>query len=67
MQNSQGQIERRNTLASDSNTLLSSGSLASGGNVSGTITFEQPMGDEDLKLIFEPSIFSDDRLIINLT
>lgn len=67
MQNSQGQIQSQTFTIVDSDTSLSSGELAPGGSVSGTIAFEQPKDDPDLKLIFEsPSFFSSERLIIDL-
>ncbi len=45
---------------------LSSGSLASGGHVTGTVPFETPRGDQGLKLLFEPSFWSEERIVINL-
>lgn len=65
MQNSNGQIESKAFTIIDNDTALSSGDLASGGNVSGTITFEQPIDDE-LQLIFEPSFWSSKRVTIDL-
>lgn len=66
MQNSNGQIESQTFTIVDSDTSLSSGDLASGGNVSGTIAFEQPVDDPDLKLIFEPSFWTNKRVTIDL-
>ncbi len=66
MQNSQGQIESKTFTTIDSGTSLSSGGLAEGGNVSGTIAFEQPIDDENLQLIFEPSFWSSKKITINL-
>lgn len=66
MRNSQGQIEGRAITIVDSDTSLSTGDLAPGGNVSGTIAFEQPIDDEDLTLLFEPSLWSSKRVEIKL-
>lgn len=66
MSNSNGQIERQSFTIVDSDTSLSSGELSPGGNVSGTIVFEQPKDDPELKLIFEPSFWSRDQVVVNL-
>ncbi|WP_373894412.1 DUF4352 domain-containing protein [Virgibacillus sp. CBA3643] len=66
MKNSNGQIEDTGMITVDSDTSLSSGELAEGGNVSGTISFEQPEGDEELQLLFEPSFWSEDQITFNL-
>lgn len=66
MKNSNGQIETQSFTMVDSDTSLSSGDLAPGGNVSGTIAFEQPIDDEALQLFFEPGFWDDKRLIFNL-
>lgn len=66
MQNSQGQIEDKAFTVVDSDTALSSGDLAPGGSVSGTITFEQPKDDGELILIFEPGFWSNKRITIDL-
>lgn len=66
MQNSQGQIEDQAFTIIDSDTSLSSGELAEGGNISGTITFEQPVDDPDLRLIFEPNFWSNKQVVIHL-
>lgn len=61
--NSQGQITRATLFSGEGqNTSLSSGSLASGGNVSGTVVFEEPIGDPGLVLIYE-SLFSLNKSI----
>lgn len=66
MQNSQGQIESQSFSIVDSDTKLSSGKLAAGGSISGTIVFEQPVGDSDLTLIYKASFFSGDEYKIKL-
>ena len=44
---------------------LSSGTLASGGKVTGSIPFEVPIGDQ-AKLIFQPSFWSNQRIVVDL-
>lgn len=66
MQNSDGQIENETFTIIDSDTSLSSGDLAPGGSVTGTLVWEQPIDDDGLILIFEPSFWTDKRVTINL-
>src|SRR5690625_3519993 len=66
MQNSNGQIEDQAFTTIDNDTSLSSGDLAPGGNVSGSVAFEQPIDDPELKLIFEASFWSNKKIIFNL-
>lgn len=66
MKNSNGQIESQTFTIVDSDTALSSGNLAPGGNVSGTIAFEQPIDDPDLTLIFEPSFWSNKKVEVKV-
>jgi Telomeric repeat-binding factor 2. len=66
MKNSKGQIENQIISTIDTDTALSSGDLAPGGLVSGTIVFEQPKGDTGLELIFEENMFSDKTISFNL-
>ena len=44
---------------------LNSGSLASGGKVTGSLVFEIPEGDA-VKLIFQPSFWSNERITVDL-
>jgi hypothetical protein len=44
---------------------LSSGTLAPGGKVTGSIPFEVPIGDE-AKLIFQPSFWNNQRIVVDL-
>jgi hypothetical protein len=44
---------------------LSSGTLALGGKVTGSIPFEVPIGDQ-AKLIFQPSFWSNQRVVVDL-
>ncbi len=67
MKNSDGQIEDEGMLIVDSDTSLSSGDLAPGGNVSGTLSFEQPKDDDGLELIFEPGFWGTDEIVFNLS
>lgn len=59
MENSNGQEESQTFTIIDSNTALSSGDLNPGGNVEGTIAFEQPKGDTGLKLNYYGNIFNE--------
>lgn len=66
MSNSQGQIVDTGFITVDSDTALSSGELAPGGKVSGTVSFEQPAGDTGLQLQYSPSFWSDKTIKVNL-
>lgn len=66
MQNSQGQITDSSFTMIDSDTSLSSGSLASGGEITGTISFEQPIDDEGLILKYSTNIFSSKEVKVKL-
>ena len=66
MQNSQGQQESEKFTTINSDTALSSGELISGGKVSGTIAFEEPIGDTGLILVYNDSIWSSKELKIRL-
>ena len=45
---------------------LHSGDLAPGGRKSGNIVFEVPKDDQGLKLIYEPNIFTEEKVIVKL-
>ena len=66
MQNSQGQQESMTFTTVDSGTSLNSGELVAGGKVSGTITFEEPIGDTDLMLIYNDNVWSSKEVKIKL-
>jgi hypothetical protein len=66
IQNSQGNITDTTFTTIDSDTSLSSGDLAPGGTVSGTLAFEAPVDDPELELIFEPSFWSADEVRVEL-
>jgi len=63
MQNSKGQITDMTFTTVDSKTALSSGELAAGGEVEGTVTFEQPKDDAGLVLIYQSNFFNDNEII----
>jgi hypothetical protein len=64
MQNSKGQITDPAIVTTvDSKTALSSGELATGGEVEGTIVFEQPKDDPGLILIYEANILNENEVI----
>jgi Telomeric repeat-binding factor 2. len=67
MKNSNGQIEDQGLIMVDQDTSLSSGQLAPGGTVSGTLSFEQPIDDSGLQLIFEPSFWNEEQIIFNVS
>lgn len=66
MQNSKGQITDQAFTIIDTETSLSSGNLVAGGEVSGTIVFEQPTGDEALVLRYKSNIFSNKEIKVKL-
>ncbi len=66
MQNSQGQQEDTTFTVIDNDTALHSGELIPGGKITGTVTFEEPIGDDGLVLIYNDNIWSSKELKINL-
>lgn len=61
MENSNGQEETTTFTTVDSDTALSSGDLNAGGVVEGTLAFEQPQGDDGLKLnYYENALFDEE-------
>lgn len=66
MQNSQGQIIDKTITLIDQDTQLNDGKLAAGGQVSGTIVFEEPTGDEGLILKYNPNLFSSKEVKVKL-
>lgn len=66
MQNSQGNITDYTWYTGDRDNNLSYGELAPGGTVTGTIPFEQPLGDSGLVFIYEGSIWSSSQIKFNL-
>lgn len=65
MRNSQGNITRAVLSTINQNTQLSAGQLAPNGQVTGTVVFEQPIG-EKLILQFTPNFWSKKKILINL-
>lgn len=61
MQNSQGNITSTSFSTVDDDW-LQSGQLASGGTVTGTISFEEPVNDSELTLIYQGSLWSSSQL-----
>ena len=61
MKNSQGQIESQAFSIINTETALSSGELAAGGEKTGTIVFEQPVGDTGLVLQYFSNTLIDDK------
>ncbi len=66
VQNSQGQQTDITFTIVDSSTSLEAGDLVPGGSVSGTITFEEPIDDPDLVLIYQDNFWSNKTLKIKL-
>lgn len=66
VQNSQGQQEDITFTTVDQDTSLQSGELISGGSVSGTVVFEEPVNDSNLTLIYQDSIWSSKSIQIKL-
>lgn len=63
IKNSKGQITSQSFTVVNTDTALSSGDLAPGGEIEGTIAFEQPTGDSALVLQYTGNIFKTDSEI----
>lgn len=63
MQNSKGQLDSMSFTTVDTDTALESGELAPGGEIEGTIAFEEPKNDAELILQYQDDIFEDDSII----
>lgn len=66
MQNGKGQILDCGIFTPDGFTRLDSGELLAGGEVEGTISFEEPVNVNGLILIYKPSVWSNDTLKFNI-
>lgn len=66
MQNSQGNITDCDFTDSNSGDRLDSGELAAGGTVTGTIAFEQPVGDKGLILKYKSNLFSNKEIKVKI-
>lgn len=67
IKNSQGQITSQTFTMVNTDTALSSGELAPGGEISGTIAFEEPAGDEGLVLQYIGSVFDSKTVEFELS
>lgn len=65
MEDSSGD-RKSNAYVSDVVDELHSGDLAQGGKKLGNIVFEVPKDDKGLKLIYEPNMFNDEKVIVKL-
>ena len=66
VQNSKGNITNITFTTANTDTALSSGKLASGGTVTGTIAFEEPIDDLELILKYKTSFFGDKEIKVKL-
>lgn len=66
LQNSNGQQESQTFSTINNDTQLNSGELAANGSVSGTIVFEEPVGDAGLTLIYQNNYWSSKTIQIKL-
>ena len=63
MQNSKGQITDTAFTTVDNESALASGELAAGGEIEGTISFEEPKDDAGLILIYQANILNENEVI----
>jgi len=61
IQNGEGQIDDGAFSTIDNDTSLGSGDLAAGGKKEGTLVFEVPKGDKDLKLQYFSNVLFDEE------
>lgn len=66
MQNSKGQITDQTFTTVNNNNQLNSGNLTAGGEVAGTIAFEQPKDDNALVLKYKGNMFSNKEIKVKL-
>lgn len=66
LQNSNGAVEDSSYLTPSLEDAFDSAELVPGGSKAGSIIFEAPKGDANLKLVYEPSVLSNKKLKINL-
>jgi len=62
MSNSKGQLTNSTFTIVGTETALSSGELLKNGFIEGTVTFEQPLNDSNLTLIYTPSFWKEDSI-----
>lgn len=65
MEDGDGAIETE-TFVLGNDDALNSGNLAKGGKKTGSIVFEVPKGDQNLKIHYKPNLFSSREAVINL-
>lgn len=63
---SNGQIMEQAFTMIDRDTHLESGELTIGGNVSGTISFEAPVDDQGLKLVYAPPVLEGQEILVTI-
>lgn len=66
MQDAGGAIESAAAATYSLDDSLSSGEIAAGGRKTGSLVFEVPTNDTDLQLHYQPSFWSDKKVIIRL-
>lgn len=64
MQNSKGQLDNVTYITINQDTELESGKLTSGGEVEGSVVFEEPKDDEKLVLQYQDNFFADGAKIM---
>ena len=63
MQNSKGQITNMALTTVNQDNALASGELANGGEVEGTVAFEEPKDDSGLILIYQANMLNENEVI----
>jgi hypothetical protein len=66
LQNSKGNIVDTMFSSVNQDTRLNAGELAANGEVTGTISYEAPIGDKKLTLEYKPSFWSDQTIKVSL-
>ena len=66
LQNSNGQIKDVTFMLADNDNKLGSGEISPGGAVRGTISFEEKKGQEELILIYENNMFTEEQVKVHL-
>ena len=66
MQNSKGSIESISSTTYSLKDVFDNVKLVPGGEKSGSMVFEAPKDDKELKLVYKSSLFSSKELKINL-
>lgn len=66
LQNSNGEITHITFTTVDNNTALHDGSLASGGQTTGSVAFEAPINDSGLILKYKANMFDNNEIKVKL-